>query len=433
MNFPYRRPPREIRPFFDEQFSAENVRREQQRAGLLAVLFGAGMFFALSFYLYVSRYEGFNPRLARILFVFLTGITLYETSIWNFLRFQRQSGRELPRMFKFANAFVEISALTLALYFVSPDFSSPVLVMLSPVASVYFLFIILSTLRLSFAVSLFTGAVAGVEFLLLSLYLLERGGGPEFLYNLPFTYAGKAEILLLAGVAAGYVARQIQKSLRSSIEALEEQNQLITLFGQQVSPEIAQVMLDGKGRLESQRMRVAVLFLDIRDFTRYADKHTAEDIVAYQNAFFGLIVEEVNRCQGIVNQFLGDGCMVTFGAPVPLDNPAENAVEAAMNILKRVPEKTAAGLLPPTLVGIGVHVGEAVTGNIGTEARRQYNITGSVVIQASRIEQLNKDYNSQLLISEDVYESLPDKPEAQPVGAVHLKGMEQEVFVWKLA
>ena len=94
--------------------------------------------------------------------------------------------------------------------------------------------------------------------------------------------------------------------------------------------------------------------------------------------------------------------MVTFGAPVTLENPAYNAVNAAVEIHQQLNNEIEKGNISPTSIGIGIHVGDAVTGNIGTSERQQYSITGSVVILAARIEQLNKDYYSQILVSEDV-------------------------------
>ncbi len=237
----------------------------------------------------------------------------------------------------------------------------------------------------------------------------------------------------MAGVAAGYVAQQIQKSIRTSIAGLESQNEIITLFGQQISREIVEVMLQQHGALESKLMRVCVMFVDIRNFTAFAEKKSPEEIVAYQNAFFQIIVDIINRHHGIINQFLGDGCMVTFGAPLMLDNPCENAVKAGGEIIESVKNAVSLGLLPPTRTGIGIHVGDAVTGNIGSDIRQQYSITGNVVILASRLEQLNKDYDSQLLVSQEVLECLPEQPEGcQAIGLVHVKGREEEVFVYKL-
>ena len=230
------------------------------------------------------------------------------------------------------------------------------------------------------------------------------------------------------------LAQQIKISIQTSINNTEKQNEILQLFGQQVSPEIMEIMLAEHGDLKSKHMKVAILFLDIRNFTIYADKHTADDVVAYQNAFFGMIIEIVGRYNGIVNQFLGDGCMITFGAPMELENPSDNAVKAGLEILDQVEYANKEGIIPNTVVNMGIHVGDAVTGNIGSATRQQYNITGNVVIQAARIEQLNKQYHSKLLVSQQVVDEITAIPvNSKLVGYVHLKGIEEDISLWQLA
>jgi len=177
------------------------------------------------------------------------------------------------------------------------------------------------------------------------------------------------------------------------------------------------------------------MFIDIRNFTAYVADKTPTEIVAYQNAFFEIVIKIVIKHQGIINQFLGDGCMVTFGAPVALKNPAHNAVKAAIEIHDKLKKKVQKGTIASTSVGIGIHVGDAVTGNIGTHERQQYSITGSVVILAARIEQLNKEYNTQILISEDVVKHISHAPPADStfIGKVDLKGWHYPLGIYKIA
>ncbi|GAB3937912.1 adenylate/guanylate cyclase domain-containing protein [Larkinella terrae] len=442
MTFVYHKRVKEaMTPYYNLTFAQENLRREKQRAGLLASVFLVGLALALLFaaYLPITVFPQLaKQQVMRIVLIFLGFMAVYELNIWNMLRIWAQRGMKMPQVTKYLNATFEITALSLLMYLLSDKFDHPILVMLSPFATMYYFFIILSTLRLNFWISFYTGLIAGVEFLLLSLYLVEEPSSLVNSINLylttSFAYAVKSVIFVLCGICAGYVSRQIQKSIQSSIERNETQNQLITFFGQQVSPEIADLIIKEKGMLKSQHMKVSVLFLDIRNFTKYADKHTADDVVAYQNSFFRIIVEVVNRHGGIVNQFLGDGCMVTFGAPVPLENPAENAVKAGLEIITEIKNAVLTNQIIPTSVGIGVHVGDAVIGNIGTESRQQFSITGNVVILAARIEQLNKEYGTNMLVSQDVINELTESPAlSELLGVVDVKGMEEGVELYKLS
>ena len=125
--------------------------------------------------------------------------------------------------------------------------------------------------------------------------------------------------------------------------------------------------------------------------------------------------------------------MATFGAPVSTGNISEHAVLAATEIIAELKDELTAGNLPDTRVGIGIHYGEAVTGNIGSSLRKQYSITGNVVIIASRIEQLNKKHLSQLLISQEVYDKLKEDEKKDFAFAENalLKGSNNQIAIYK--
>ena len=145
------------------------------------------------------------------------------------------------------------------------------------------------------------------------------------------------------------------------------------------------------------------------------------------------MIEIVNRHHGIINKFLGDGFMAVFGAPVSDGADCLNGVEAAREIISRVEQEVAAANVLPTTVGIGLHAGEAVTGSIGSALRKEYAVIGDAVNVASRIEQLNKQFGSQLLISETVWQAVSDKfGDAIPIGAVQVKGREAPIELWQV-
>ncbi len=425
--------------YFDKHFEEENIRRERQRAGVLLT------FFAISFLsyalfgktVYQLNYLNGHENVPQIVFLYLAFMTFYEFTVWVSMKYLLKVMSKMPAIAKFGNASLEITLLTLVMYFASLEYNHPILIVLSPLVYIYFIFIILSTLRLSFAVSLWTGLLAGIEYFFLSNHLIETGtivSEHDIYTKQMFSYLLKTFSLIFGGLSAGYVATQIRKSIQLSIERMETQEHIVEMFGQQVSPQVVQVMLEQNGILKAKHQKVSIMFLDIRNFTVYADKHTAEEVMNYQNAFFEVVANTVNEFNGIVNQFLGDGCMVTFGAPIPLENPSENSVKAGLAIIERISKMNEAGTIPNTGLGIGIHTGDAVVGNIGTDARQQYNITGNVVIQAARIEQLNKKYQSQLLISQEVMDEISAIPiDTVQVGSVKLKGMENEMFLWKLA
>ncbi len=100
---------------------------------------------------------------------------------------------------------------------------------------------------------------------------------------------------------------------------------------------------------------------------------------------------------------MGDGLMAIFGAPIEHDNDCQLAVNSALEIYKELKRRNNEGLIPETIIRIGINAGEVVTGNVGTSERKQYSITGQPVIIAARLEQINKELNSAILISDEVF------------------------------
>ena len=126
--------------------------------------------------------------------------------------------------------------------------------------------------------------------------------------------------------------------------------------------------------------------------------------------------------------------MATFGAPVENDNHTQCAVSAALQIVNELTIKNTNREIPQTQIGIGIHTGEAFTGNVGTEDRQQYSIIGNTVILASRLEQLNKKFSSSLIVSKEVINNINIKDvECKLLGNVSVKGFANHIEVYKLS
>jgi len=409
---------------FQQALDSQLLRSERQRAVIVLSIF----VFAVG-YQFVNRYlftidkETVNVQSLSAIWLFPFTIVLFEAaSLFYIDRRIRKTGKKIPVHLQFLNTAFEIIIPSLIIFTVAREY--PMYnVMLSPAVYIYFIFIVLSTLRLNFALSFFCGALSSAASIAFSWFLYGH-------FNT--TDAARATIILMTGIAAGLVARQIRAGINKSLNEAHRRQKVEDLFGQQISPEIASRMLENDGEIESKRVVAAIMFIDIRNFTRFAVGKKPEEIVQYQNAFFSLVINTVSQHNGIVNQLLGDGCMVTFGAPMDLENPSQNAVDAAACLLEQLNEAMIAGELPPTKIGIGIHTGEVVSGNIGTTHRQQYSITGSTVILASRIEQLNKQFDSQLLVSEEVAKSI-NWVGMEHYGSADLKGWHSPMTIYKLA
>src|SRR5215813_6174376 len=142
----------------------------------------------------------------------------------------------------------------------------------------------------------------------------------------------------------------------------------------------------------------------------------------------------VTNHHGMVHQLLGNGFMAIFEAPLSFGNDAADAVHAAREIVEHVQQEVAAQRIPPTRLGIGLHAGEVLAGTVGSTVHKEYKVTGDVVNLASRIEQLNKEFDTQLLISETVWHAVRGQgTSAASLGKVPIRGREDAVEIFVLA
>ena len=170
-------------------------------------------------------------------------------------------------------------------------------------------------------------------------------------------------------------------------------------------------MLDLRG----EERVITVLFADIRGFTDYSEKHGSREVVALLNRYYTEIVDLIERNGGTLNQYMGDGIMVLFGAPVHHPDHALQAVRAARAIVQRVHDRQAlwADLgFPGMRIGVGVHTGPVIAGTVGSLRRLDYSAIGDTVNAASRIESENKKFGTEILISSMTYREIPDRERA---------------------
>src|SRR5947207_6886162 len=263
----------------------------------------------------------------------------------------------------------------------------------------YFIFIILSTLRLDFWLSTFTGAVAAAELFCMAVFYHPAAAiDPELSV---YYHAARSLIMLICGALAGAVAVQLRRQFEASILAATARDRATNLFGQHVSPQVVErLMAEGAGTTSDIR-RVAVMFVDFRSFTAGARERSPQEVVDRLDGAFAILVDILDRHGGIVNKFLGDGFLALFGAPLHAPDPAHSAVAAARE-MREANDRINKATHWPLRIGIGIHIGEVVAGSIGSPRRKEYTVIGDTVNFAARVEALNKEFNSQFLISQAV-------------------------------
>jgi adenylate cyclase len=361
----------------------------------------------------------------------LGGFILFEASVLALVSRQLRRDFDVPTVRRYVGAFIETSLPSLLLVAHMNNMGAvPALGFVAPL--LYFVFIILSTLRLDFWLSTFTGFVAAAELLGLALFHpAARAAVGDPMLTLTFLISRSA-IIFAGGVLAGAVGVQLRRQFEASIAAATARDYVTNLFGQHVSPQVVDRLLAAGSTASSDARQVAVMFVDIRGFTAAARTRTPQEVVDRLDAAFAVLVEIVDRNGGIVNKFLGDGFLALFGAPLDDPHAPRRAVTAAREMLAAIEHHNARSDWP-LRIGIGLHFGQVVAGNVGSPRRKEYTVIGETVNLASRIEGLNKQFGSQLLISDTVRQAIGQDVDATPLGDVPIRGYEQPIRVWRLA
>ncbi|MDY0075746.1 MAG: adenylate/guanylate cyclase domain-containing protein [Bacteroidales bacterium] len=416
---------------------AETLKNGQTlRSGVFAVLIFCQGIILLLLYIFNREdyYELFiSGSSLYAVFLFFIAILIYELITYAYFRLRpKTDDKQQSYELGFWPSMIETSLLSFTIVFIIIA-TKQFIILFSPFALNYFVLIILSSLRLNYKLPVFTGIMAAAQYVALAVIFQYQDfviiSNPSGIKQIQFLGFGLG--LIIAGIAGGFVTKFTMQKVQQAFDALLEKRKVEFLFGQQISKPIANVLLNAGELLQSKKTKVSVMFMDIRGFTELTRRKSPEEIVGYLNQLFAFMIDIVQSKGGVINQFLGDGFMATFGAPIADDNSRQNAVEAALEIYQKLQELNKNKSIIPTSIGIGIHYGVAVTGNIGTVDRMQYSITGKVVIISSRIEQLNKQLDTQILISYEVLKGL--KKETSRfyfAGSFLLKGISRAIKIF---
>ena len=232
-------------------------------------------------------------------------------------------------------------------------------------------------------------------------------------------------VALFAGVAYQYFVEG------------REKREIKRLFGRYVSRDVYQQLVDdpARARIGGERREMTVLFSDIRGFTTVSERSEPEAIVHLLNEYLTEMVAIVFRHRGTVDKFIGDAVMALFSAPLEDPHHADHAVEAALEMLaalRLLNERWAARGGPAIDIGIGINTGPMIAGNIGSEQIMSYTVIGDAVNLASRLESLNKEYGTRIIISDATRSRLTQEFTLRPLGDVVVKGKSQPVAVFEV-
>jgi class 3 adenylate cyclase len=222
----------------------------------------------------------------------------------------------------------------------------------------------------------------------------------------------------------------LAQSFNTMVEGLEERERLREAFGAYVDPSVGERVLREGTALEGEETEVTVLFLDIRDFTAFAERSTPQEVLQHLHDFWELVVPVILDHGGHANKFIGDGLLAVFGAPDRLPGHAQAAVSAALEIQACVAERFGGWVV----VGIGVNTGSVVAGTVGGGGRVEFTVIGDAVNTASRVEAVTREIGHDVLITESTRAALDQQAfELIECSSVELRGKRERVALWAVA
>jgi adenylate cyclase len=230
-----------------------------------------------------------------------------------------------------------------------------------------------------------------------------------------------------APVVSGDEMGVLARATNAMLDGLQERERLREAFGSYVAPDVAERVLEEGTMLAGEEVEVSIVFVDICNFTAFAERASARETVAYLNEFFDLVVPILAKHGGHANKFIGDGVLGVFGAPERLRDHADRALEAACDIALAVEERYGGELG----MGAGINSGPVSAGSIGGGGRLEFTVVGDAVNVAARVERATRDLGDRVLLTEATRCLLTrDGIPLEPRGTVPLKGKSEPVPIW---
>jgi adenylate cyclase len=217
--------------------------------------------------------------------------------------------------------------------------------------------------------------------------------------------------------------------------SLQERAVLKGALSRYVSAHVAESVLSQRNlpELAGSRRRITVMFCDIRNFTRFSNALEPEQVFGFLNEFFTEMIDVIFQHHGTLDKMLGDGLLALFGTPHDDPEHAVHALEAAIEMQKRLEKlrgKWAQYHSSDLAIGIGLHTGDAMVGNVGSKDRMEYTAIGDTVNIASRLEAATKDHGCRIILSFDTASEIPVRIPLRQVAEITVRGVAQPMKIF---
>jgi adenylate cyclase len=245
---------------------------------------------------------------------------------------------------------------------------------------------------------------------------------------------------LLLNFAYPLLASVSTISLLSFLKIYKENRQkeiIADKFAKKVSPQVAAQLLKNRENIfMTTEAEITIFFSDIRNFTTISESFASPKIlIEYLNTYMSPMSEIIISHEGTIDKYIGDAIMAYWNAPLPVKNHADKALSAAIKqieALEKLNKTLQQKNFPPIDIGIGIHTGKAIVGEMGSSGRSDYTVIGDTINLGSRIEGLCKPYGAKILISEDTRERLEGLYKIREIDRVQVKGKDTAVTIYEV-
>jgi class 3 adenylate cyclase len=278
-------------------------------------------------------------------------------------------------------------------------------------------------------------AVGGLAALGLSIFVSRSVSAPLHDLTSAMGEVERGHLEVQCPVVSNDELGAVAEGFNRMVEGLRERDLIRATFGKYVTQEIRDEILSDRAGLEGQAREVTILFADLRDFTPWVESHDPREVVRDLNEYFTLMEGAIRAHEGLVLQYIGDEIEAVFGAPLPNARHPELALRAAREMRRRLAtwnaERGRAGR-PLLHHGIGIHTGRVLAGSIGSPDRLSWALVGDPVNVAARLQALNKDFGSDILVTATTAGRLEDREGLEPLPAVMVKGRAAAVELYRV-